>query len=154
MGQRLKIRQILISFWLMLVWSKSKNLSQISSHTATVNCAWVCSKLPHASVPSSQPFPPVLKQHASPTLCWPQGNGCCTQAHAPWCLVCSVALQGFQTTGPDAYTRPSFLPALTIRSHGSNEAILKMTVHIPSTCICDSLNMPVGIPMGKRNLQG
>lgn len=138
----------------MLVWSKSKNLSKISSHTATVNCTWVCSKLPHASLPSSQPFFPALKQHASPILCWPQANDCCMQAHVPWCLVCSVPLQRFWTTGPDAYTRPRFLPAVIIRSHGSNEAVLKMTVHIPSICICDALNMPVGIRMWEGNLQG
>lgn len=50
------------------------------------------------------------------------------RAHAPSHVICSVALQRLATTGPDAYTRLRFLPAVAIRRHGSSEAVLEMMV--------------------------
>lgn len=76
--------------------------------------------------------------------------------HRERVAVCGLMLLGalvalWLCRGPGAYTRPRFLPAVAIRRHGSNEAVLKMMV---SYTICDALNMPVQILMGKGNLQG
>lgn len=52
------------------------------------------------------------------------------QSAASGCSVCFLALQGTWASSPDVYTTPTriFLPAITTESHGSNAALLQMTV--------------------------
>lgn len=104
------------------MWRKCKNLSKDSSYTATVQS--VPQFAPSCHMPQSIPsafFPCSGTQAAANLMLL-----CChRRVGAVWRIICegSLALQSFESTSPDVCSR--LLPAVTIRGHVSNVAVLK-----------------------------
>lgn len=135
------------------MWSKSKNRSKISLCTATVTEpesaeVWHTPQSTPLSLPSQRSCSMLSQCRADHR----QGVAVCGLVLMVPCLLCGFAEAG--TTGPDAYTRPRFLPVVAIRRHGTNDTVLKKMVSYTLCLHLWCLEHPSMNPDRERKLAG